>query len=198
MATVVGICNQAIARTGNSATIAALTEASVSARQCNAHWEQVRDEVLQAFPWGCSTKRVDLSLIDEELVTNWQYCYSYPSDALRIFAIVSPASRNPSIEDSIPYEIATHSGLKVVLSNEAGAEALYAWRQTDPAQYPPLLVKAMAAVLAARIAPAIGKAEMVQALETSAQRALHEAAQADLNESNPGPMPDCDLIRARE
>lgn len=198
MASVVGICNQAIARTGNSATIAALTEASVAARQCNAHWEQVRDEVLQAFPWGCSTKRVDLSLIDEELVTNWQYCYSYPSDALRIFAIVSPASRNPSLEDSIPFEIATHSGLKVVLSNEAGAEAIYAWRQTDAAQYPPLLVKAMAAVLAARIAPAIGKAEMVQALEAAAQRALHEAAQADLNESNPGPMPDCDLIRARE
>ena len=125
MASVVGICNQAIARTGNSATIAALTEASVAARQCNAHWEQVRDEVLQAFPWGCSTKRVDLSLIDEELVTNWQYCYSYPSDALRIFALVSPANRNPSLEDSIPFEIATHSGLKVILSGlEADTTAL--------------------------------------------------------------------------
>ena len=197
MASVVGICNQAIARTGNSATIAALTEASVSARQCNAHWEQVRDEVLQAFPWGCSTKRVDLSLIDKELVTNWQYCYSYPSDALRIFSLV-PAHRNPSLEESVPYEVATYSGLKVILSDQFGAEALYAWRQEDAAQYPPLLVKAMAATLAARIAPAIGKAEMVQALETAAQRALHEAAQADLNESNPGPMPDCDLIRARE
>ena len=197
MASVVGICNQAIARTGQTATIAALTEASVAARQCNAHWEQVRDEVLQAFPWGCSTKRVLLSLIDEELVTNWQYCYSYPSDALRIFSLV-PAHCNPSLEESVPYEVATYSGLKVILSDQFGAEAVYAWRQTDTAQYPPLLVKAMVAVLAARIAPGLGKAEMVQGLEALAQRALHEAAQADMNESNPGPMPDCDLIRARE
>ena len=85
----------------------------------------------------------------------------------------------------------------MILSGQFGAEAVYAWRQTDTAQYPPLLVKAMVAVLAARIAPGLGKAEMVQGLESLAQRALHEAAQADMNESNPGPMPDCDLIAAR-
>lgn len=199
MTSIVGICNQAIARTGQSATIASLTEASVSARLCNTHYEQCRDEILQAFPWGFSTKRIDLALVGEELVTHWQYCYHYPSNCLKIFQIVSASRNDPTLDETVPYEVANYADEKVILTNEASAWVVYAAAVTDVNLFSPLVAKALSALLASRIAfPLTGKADIAQKCEQDYLRAVHEAAQADLNESKPGRAADCDLITGRE
>lgn len=194
MASVIQICNMALSRVGNSNPIASLTEASTQARQCNTHYEQCRDEVIQAFPWGFASKRVALALIDEELVTNWTYCYAYPSDCLRVFSIVAAGLRNPTLAQSVQYEVANYLDAKVILTDEPDAEVFYASRVTDPALFPPLVVKSIAALMASRIAlPITGKPMG----EDDYIRAVNEAAQADMNESNQGPEPDCDYISGR-
>lgn len=199
MTSVVGICNQAIARTGQTATISALTESSTEAKLCNTHYEQCRDAVIQAFPWGFSTKRITLALIDDdEPVSNWECAYHYPSNCLRVFSIVA-ASNNPKLSQAVPFEVANYGDEKVILTNEADAEVIYAYRVTDVTLFPPLVIDAISALIAKRIAlPLTSRPDIQKLCAEEYLQAIHEAAQIDMNESNPGEAPDCDLITGRE
>lgn len=197
MATVIQIWNMALAEVGNN-PVASLNEQSSSARQCAIHYEQVRDEVLQAYPWGCASKRETLALVGEGLVTNWQYAYGYPSDCLRSFGLVPPGLRNPTLAQTIPCEVATLSDVRVILTDASDPELLYAWQQADTTQFSALLTRAIYLLLAARIAyPLTKKLEITQKCEQGYLRAVSEAAQSDMNESNPGPAPEVDYITVR-
>lgn len=99
------ICNQALSRIGTRTTIAALTEDSKEAKQCNLVYTQTRDEVISMAHWNFAKKTQSLSLLksapgtptnptgatawtDAYPAPPWLYEYAYPSDCLMARYIV--------------------------------------------------------------------------------------------------------------
>ncbi|MEY8773816.1 hypothetical protein AB9K30_02345 [Klebsiella pneumoniae] len=58
MASVINICNIALARIGNSRTINSLTEKTKEAYTCNLFYESMRDAVLADNDWNFAMSRV--------------------------------------------------------------------------------------------------------------------------------------------
>lgn len=102
----VDIANRALSAIGTRSTIAALSEISNEAIQCNLLLEPLRDELLRMAPWNCATNFATLGLIcaapgtpenPTQGSTSWQkgippppwaYEYAYPADCLRPLWIV--------------------------------------------------------------------------------------------------------------
>jgi hypothetical protein len=56
----VSIANMALSHVGQHNQIAALSDSTEAARQCNLHYEQARDSLLRAHPWNFAIKRTVL------------------------------------------------------------------------------------------------------------------------------------------
>jgi hypothetical protein len=56
----VSIANMALSHVGQHNQIAALSDSTEAARQCNLHFEPVRDALLRSHPWNFAVKRVRL------------------------------------------------------------------------------------------------------------------------------------------
>lgn len=102
----VSICNRALQAIGTRTTIAALSEQSVEARNCNLIYADTRDEVLQMAYWNFAQKTNYLSLLKSAPGTPsnasstanqwstafpsppWLYEYAYPVDCIQMSRIV--------------------------------------------------------------------------------------------------------------
>ena len=102
MTSVVSICNRALSSIGTRSTIAAITEASTEAKQCNLIYEATRDEVLSMAFWNFARKVLTGSLLKSApgtptntsapgVVWNdtyppppWLFEYTYPSDCIQV------------------------------------------------------------------------------------------------------------------
>lgn len=108
MATEVSICNRALQSIGTRTSIAALTESSTEARNCNLIYADTRDEILGMAFWNFAKKTGYLGLLksapgtpSNTLTTGnsglwiadyppppWLYEYAYPADCLQMRSIV--------------------------------------------------------------------------------------------------------------
>ena len=82
-----GIYNTALARLGVGQVIAAPTENSVPAKTCNRFYEQCRQEVLRAFPWGFALRAEALAEVADQTFPGWAYVYQYPNGCLYMRAV---------------------------------------------------------------------------------------------------------------
>jgi hypothetical protein len=81
---VVEVVNIALTHLG-SELISSLTEGSKAAVHANAHWLNVRQAVLRAYPWACAKKWVQLApTIDPVLNPNYTYSFLLPEDCMRV------------------------------------------------------------------------------------------------------------------
>lgn len=106
MTSEVNICNRALQAIGARTTIAALTEQSVEARNCNLIYQDTRDQVLAMAYWNFAQKTDYLALLKSAPATPsnpsatatqwstaypappWLYQYAYPSDCIQMSKIV--------------------------------------------------------------------------------------------------------------
>jgi hypothetical protein len=79
MASVINICNIALARIGNSRTINSLTEKTKEAYTCNLFYESMRDAVLADNDWNFAMSRVVLADLGDP-APGWLFRYQYPTD----------------------------------------------------------------------------------------------------------------------
>jgi len=86
MASVVGICNQALAKLG-ATRIVALTDDTKQARLLNSIYEVKRDAELAANPWTFATKRAQIPASSTAPVFGWAYSYPLPSDYLAMVEV---------------------------------------------------------------------------------------------------------------
>ena len=93
MATVLDICNLALAHLGDDATISALDEASVQAEQSNRYYPIARDTLLEIHTWNFAAKRASLSTVTNT-VAQWEYAYAAPADMMTPIAILSPTAQS--------------------------------------------------------------------------------------------------------
>lgn len=197
MPSVVGICNIALSRLGDAATVASIDppEGSAQAEHCSLFYPAARDALLEQHPWGFATRRSRLPRIaDMPIGGQWRFAYALPNEFIRAIDVFAEgAERDPA-----DYSIEGGS----VLANIERACMRYVFRQDDTARYPPLFTDALAWLLASYLAGPVlknqeGAAESKRCLQFY-QASLSLAARSDAGQRK---MPDDYVpaaIRARQ
>lgn len=196
MASEVDICNIALSRLGDSATVASIDppEGSTQAEHCARFYPIARDALLEAHTWAFATKRVLLA----ELVNNWaqwQYAYARPNDCVRAIAVLpKDAASDYQTVSAWPYPTApmevgamfsvdppqpfaceiNDAGAQVVYTNQESAMLRYIARVTDTTKFSYSFTMALTWSLASMLAGPIIKGE---AGRVEAQRCAQFAAQ---------------------
>jgi len=203
MATIVRVCNLALAHVG-AYPIQALTDATKEAQKCSLFFGNARDEVLRAFPWNWSTKRVDLALLTSTYA-GWTYAYAYPTDCLRAREIYDPTGarisdyalsqseqldRAQSSNSKIEFEVASDStgDARVILCEVTNAKLIYTARITNPNMYDTMFIRSLALRLAVDlVAPLKADVMKEQQLEERYYRSIQGAQAQNANEHQKDP-----------
>jgi hypothetical protein len=187
MASEVDICNLALARLGDNATVASIDppEGSVQAEHCARFFPLARDTLLEAYPWNFATRRARLARIAAESM-EWAYIYARPADAIRALAVFEDA---PLGRQADPQEFEASSdgaGNPLILANVPDACLRYVARVNDTASFSPLFVDALAWMLAAYLAGPVLKGDAGAAAARQCQQSfrmtLSSALESDANQ----------------
>ena len=191
MASVVDICNLALARLGDNATVVSIDppEGSAQAEHCARFYPLARDSALEMHPWKFAVRRTELAQLATDTF-NWAFAYALPAGVLRVLAVL-PASDSSDAE-SQDYIIETISdGTRVVLTNREEATLRYVALVTDTTAFPPLFVDALAWLLAAYLAGPVLKGDAGAAMSKSCLQsftlAIGSARVSDANQRHGAP-----------
>lgn len=160
MANEVQICNIALARLGDEATVASISppEASAQAEHCARFYPIARDSLLEMHPWNFATKRESLAALAIDPPAPFAYAYALPAGCLRMLRVYgSQAASLPDV--SADYVIEQIGAQAVVFCNEAQAIAQFTYRQTNTQLFSPLFVDALGWLLASYLAGPIIKGD---------------------------------------
>lgn len=180
MATKVSICNMALSLLGSKSTIQNIDDdTSTEARVCKTHYDQALETCLSYADWSFATKTATSALMSADPPGDWAYAYAYPADCIRLTEIIPAAGRQ---SDRKPFEIATISGQRVILTDEESPTWRYVYRNTNPALYSPPFVDAMVAQLAYRISMQLTrKIDLMKMARESYYAMIAAAAAHDAN-----------------
>jgi len=142
MASEVSICNRALALLGAN-TITSLSDGSTEANVCNAVYADARDAVLRAYPWSCAIQRATLAQLSTAPVWGYGKAYSLPNDPHCLSVL--------ELKETSTYRIEG----RTLVCNTDTATIRFVARITDPAQFDPALVFALASRIAAEVAYAL-------------------------------------------
>ena len=195
MASEVEICNLALSELGVVQFVSSInpSDGSVAGNVCSIHYPVARDQALIDIGPRWATQRVALALIGEDLVSNWQYVYGYPSDCLNIHGLVVPGCRLPRREQAIPFEVALHEGSRVILCDQPDMELIYTARITATGLYDSQTIYALANLLGSRIAMPLAHGDLANSLLQGYYALAAQAAAKSQNEADPGEMPPSSL-----
>ena len=184
MASVVDICNLALAHLGDNATIASIDppEGSAQAEHCQRFYPMARDTLLEMHSWSFATKRA----YGAEVTNNWpmwQYAYAMPGDAMDIISVLPPealddysthftpqtypdfyTNYSPSVAAgqyvSQKFAIETaDDGSEIILTNQIQAVLRYHSKVTDPTKFSPLFTMTLSWHLASMLAGPVIKGD---------------------------------------
>lgn len=160
MATEVDICNLALARLGDAATVSSIDppEGSAQADHCARFYPIARDELLSSYPWRFAMKRKKLALLAEEPVGDSSaHYFALPADCLKLVRVHTTGlgSLPTAFEDFAPepaYGIEQVGSAKalVIRADEVWVE--YVSSRTAPSLFPSDFVSALAYLLASHLA----------------------------------------------
>lgn len=193
MASVIEICNRALSNIGNGRSINSLIEASKEAGQCSLHFDSCRDAALADFDWNFATKRLALADTNNPPL-DWAYAYQYPTDCVRISAIMPPGIRNPTAEQRVQYEVGANEDLtgKLIYTDQPAAWLKYVARVTDVSMFDAIFIEALSWRLAAAInMPLTGSADLGNNALTMYRSVILSAGSHSQNESQE-PQPPVD------
>lgn len=135
----VAICNLGLQKIG-AARISSLSDASETARECNAAYELLRDRELRSNRWKFAITRTTLAPSSTTPDFAYLYAFLLPSDCLRV---LFPA------RIGLDWKIENHTGSPAILTNDGTTlEIRYVQRITDATKFDLLFVEALACKLA--------------------------------------------------
>lgn len=160
----VNICSNALNLLGEK-SITSLTDGSVRANLCNAHFGAVRDEELQLLRPTFSRKF--RTMVAGVAVPNhtWGLLYQLPSDYLTMFNVTPRRTEYQIVGDQI-------------YTNETALYIEYVARTEDTTKWSPLFAQLIMYRVAERIAPVL-KAEMREAMKALGDEAERKAWTSD-------------------
>jgi hypothetical protein len=197
---VLHIWNLALSEVGNSVEVQAEDENSAEANACRRFYAQVRDELLEAFPWPFAKVTVPLVVVETQPTTEWAFAYRYPVDCLTFRRIIGVA-RNETRQTRVPYLIGRDSTGQLIYTDWTNAIGEYTLALEDTTQFAPSFAKALAYKLASDIAPRVAGGDPYKLGQIAWQKFTRqiEIAQSNaLNEEQVEEAPDAEFIRARE
>lgn len=203
MATEVDIANLALGYLGDVATVSSITppEGSVQAGRCARFYPMARDQLIQSRNWACATRRATPAGV-ATTITQWAYGYALPANTLDVIAVMPPgyATSLDDLWDGCEFEAVKQTpgfqgvdftveqaddGSMVLYTNQPDATILYVIRQTNTNLYPPLMVNALARLLASMLAGPVLKGD---AGRKESQNQMQEFrllfSQADVKDAN--------------
>jgi len=162
------ICNLALLHVGAGRITSLGDDASEEGIVCNILYQPTVDEVLASAPWSCAIARRSLAQRSEDIVgEDYSYSYQLPSDpyCLTPLEMIGAESEEFKVEGRILY------------TNQSEVDLRFIKRITDPSQFDPLLVKAIAYRLAADLAVTLShslnnRAAMIVMYEQQRKRAI--------------------------
>lgn len=186
MASEVDICNLALARLGDNATVASIDppEGSAQAEHCARFYAVARDSLLEMHAWKFATRRVLLAKLTVES-WDWAFAYAEPTGALKLLGVLSATASNE--DETQPYEAeSAANGAAIILTNQEDASLRFVARVTDTTKFSPLFVDALAWLLASYLAGPVLKgdagAAMAKACLQSFMLAFSNAKVSDANQ----------------
>lgn len=200
MASEVDICNLALARLGDDATVSSIypPEGSAQAEHCARFYPIARDALLEMHDWHFATRRKTLAAISGTW-SPWGFAYAPPSDCVRVIAVVPPDSPDTDVQ---PFEREIGpTGQAVILTDQGEAIARYVTKVTDTTRFSPLFVDVLGDLLASYLAgPVIkgdaGRAESKGMLQIALSK-LAMAKNSDANQRKSGQEHKPDWIAGR-
>ena len=175
MTSVVDICNDALREIGDK-RISDLNEQRKEARVCKGSYADARDAVLSKHAWSCARKRRSLASVSPGPDWGWSYKYRIPSDEIPGHRIKQTSN---GLEDG-PVIEAVREGDFILTNQEPPFLYRYIQRLENPAEIDPLIRKAIATDLAARIVTDLGgSTQDKERLEAKAERDFIRARNAD-------------------
>lgn len=155
------ICNRALLKIGTAkeqVTIDSIYDGTETANLCLVLYPQVRNEVLQRWPWNECREFADLGAeLSGIEMADWEYVFNLPAGCLAVVAQIDEDGR------TIKYEHEIRRGMLFTddYSNSDGDSAYieYIIKVVDTSKYSPALVEAIATKLAAELAPTIKPSE---------------------------------------
>ena len=195
MASETQIAKLALQHIGDRYDITDLSEESVEAEQVNLIFDDTRDWLLRQFPWNFATSYATPAALTGTVPNNFDYMYTYMTDAVRVLRVVDPLG----LDTKIPFEVARNSSdIKVILTDQSDAEFRYTKRINDTSQFDPEFTMGLSYALAAKLAmPLTGDRAIMSDMATLARSVINSAWATDANEGKTDEAPDADWIKAR-
>lgn len=173
MASVVEICNLAVTKLGED-PITALTENTKAARLCNLHYPLMRDFVLTAHNWNFAITRAELAVSGDAPAFDYTTKFALPVDCLRVYQTSLPRYQHWKVESGF------------ILCDSSELKIIYIRRVTDPNQFSPLFVEALASRIASELAqPIADSPSLAGNMFNLYERKLREARTYDAQEGFP-------------
>jgi hypothetical protein len=159
MASEVDICNLALARLGDNATVASVDppEGSAQAEHCARFYPIARDSLLEMHAWKFATRRTTLAALTVAS-WNWAFAYAEPAGALKLLAVLSATAANDAETQDFEAESAD-DGTAIILTNQEDATLRFIARTTDTTKFSPLFVDALAWLVASYLAGPVLKGD---------------------------------------
>ncbi|RKZ84263.1 MAG: hypothetical protein DRQ39_08565 [Gammaproteobacteria bacterium] len=141
----VSICNQALLALGADAIIS-LDDDTTEAKLCKAHYDHVRDAVIEAHNWTFAVAWVQLAKLASPPLSEYANAFQLPVEAVRVIFVG---------EDYDHPNVAWQVQGNTVVTNETSCKCQLIQIVTNPEEFSPLFVQALAARLSADLAIAI-------------------------------------------
>jgi len=190
MAALIDLCNRALAAVAKG-QIASLGEESLEARECKRFAQPLLNEIADwsdLVPLG--RRRVVLAETPNDRPAEWLHRYSAPADMAQPIAIRSVEAAATFLPTGGPYNFPLQDAITLpftheegsIYTNVAGATLIYTRSEIDVTELSPLMQKAFADELAARIAMPLTKD--VKVAQTLANAAMYSRTTALTDEEN--------------
>lgn len=187
MASETSIANAALTLLGER-RINSLDDTSPTAKLMKERYNEVRDDLLRAYPWNFATKRASIVKDVEKPVWEFDNQYTLPTDLLRLVNL-----RNDGF---LKYRV---EGRKIVTNIGSPLLIEYTQQITDPGQMDVLFRQALAAALAMDVAEALtGTTTKVQEIDRIFKEKLRAARTPDAQEASPRMIEASEWLDSRE
>lgn len=189
MASELDICNLALSRLGDDATVSSLSppEGSMQAEHCARFYPISRDTLLSMHEWNFATTSIPLAQTASDY-DEWNFAYALPSDVIKIVEIKSTENKG----DKYVIVDVPNRGLCILTDMEL-ASAKYIKRITDTSRFSAMVVDATAWLLASNLSGPLIKGETGAKLAQSCYEAylgsLQRAILHDVEQYRPKPKP---------
>lgn len=184
MATAIDICNLALSRLGDRATVASIDppEGSVQADHCARFYPLAKETALAAHAWRFALTRRRLPVLDVEPVGASGRYFALPADCLAVVSVTPAEGWTPAL-DPMLFTTENVNGARAVLADADSVVCRYVSAKTQEDAFPPEFVDALAWLLASYLAGAMiagssGSTVAANALQFY-QNALQNAVRAD-------------------